>query len=103
MLVVRGLDAYYGRAQILADVSLEVATGEVVVLLGRNGAGKSTTLKSIMGLVRPARGEILFSGRHIERLEPYQTAEVGLGYVPEDRRIFTELTVMENLEVGRQA
>jgi branched-chain amino acid transport system ATP-binding protein len=103
MLVVRGLDAYYGRAQILADVSLEVATGEVVVLLGRNGAGKSTTLKSIMGLVRPARGEILFSGRHIERLEPYQSAEVGLGYVPEDRRIFTELTVMENLEVGRQA
>jgi branched-chain amino acid transport system ATP-binding protein len=102
MLVVRGLNTYYGRAHILADVSVEVATGEVVVLLGRNGAGKSTTLKSIMGLVRPARGEILFNGRRIERLEPYQTAALGLGYVPEDRRIFTDLTVLENLEVGRQ-
>jgi len=73
------------------------------VLLGRNGAGKSTTLKSIMGLVRPARGELVFAGQRIERLEPYEIAELGLGYVPEDRRIFTELTVMENLEVGRQA
>ena len=103
MLSVRNLEAYYGRAHILADLSLEVGTGEVVVLLGRNGAGKSTTLKSIMGLVRPARGEVTFAGRRIERLEPYQIAEFGLGYVPEDRRIFTELTVMENLEVGRQA
>jgi branched-chain amino acid transport system ATP-binding protein len=102
MLSVRNLEAYYGRAHILADLSLEVGTGEVVVLLGRNGAGKSTTLKSIMGLVRPARGEVTFAGRRIERLEPYEIAECGLGYVPEDRRIFTELTVMENLEVGRQ-
>jgi len=102
MLSVRNLEAYYGRAHILSDLSLEVGKGEVVVLLGRNGAGKSTTLKSIMGLVRPARGEITFAGRRIERLEPYEIAELGLGYVPEDRRIFTELTVMENLEVGRQ-
>ena len=102
MLSVRGLNAYYGRAHILADVALEVATGEVVVLLGRNGAGKSTTLRSIIGLVRPAGGEIVFDGRRIERLESYAIAQAGLGYVPEDRRIFTDLTVMENLEVGRQ-
>jgi branched-chain amino acid transport system ATP-binding protein len=103
MLSVRNLDAYYGRAHILAGLSLEVGAGEVVVLLGRNGAGKSTTLKSIMGLVRPARGEIVLAGRRIDRLEPYAIAGLGLGYVPEDRRIFTDLTVMENLEVGRQA
>jgi branched-chain amino acid transport system ATP-binding protein len=102
MLSVRGLNAYYGRAHILADVALEVTTGEVVVLLGRNGAGKSTTLKSIIGLVRPASGEIVFDGGRIDRLEAYAIAQAGLGYVPEDRRIFTELTVMENLEVGRQ-
>ena len=102
MLTVNGLNAYYGRAHILADVAFEVATGEVVCLLGRNGAGKSTTLKSIIGLVRPAGGEIAFEGRRIERLEPYAIAQAGLGYVPEDRRIFTDLTVMENLEVGRQ-
>jgi branched-chain amino acid transport system ATP-binding protein len=102
MLSVRGLNAYYGRAHILADVALEVTTGEVACLLGRNGAGKSTTLKSIIGLVRPAAGEIVFDGRRIERLEAYAIAQAGLGYVPEDRRIFTELTVMENLEVGRQ-
>jgi branched-chain amino acid transport system ATP-binding protein len=102
MLSVRGLNAYYGRAHILADVALEVTTGEVACLLGRNGAGKSTTLKSIIGLVRPAAGEIVFDGRRIDRLEAYAIAQAGLGYVPEDRRIFTELTVMENLEVGRQ-
>jgi branched-chain amino acid transport system ATP-binding protein len=102
MLAVRHLETYYGRAHILADLSIEVGKGEVVVLLGRNGAGKSTTLKSIMGLVRAAGGEIDFAGRRIDRLEPYEIAELGLGYVPEDRRIFTELTVMENLEVGRQ-
>jgi len=102
VLSARGLDTYYGRAHILADVAFEVAAGEVVVLLGRNGAGKSTTLKSIMGLARAARGEIAFGGRRIERLEPYEIAQAGLGYVPEDRRIFTDLTVMENLEVGRR-
>jgi branched-chain amino acid transport system ATP-binding protein len=102
MLRVAGLHAYYGQAHILADVSLEVEGGEVVVLLGRNGAGKSTTMKSIMGLVRPAKGSVEFQGRRIERLAPYRIARLGLGYVPEERRIFTELTVLENLEVGRQ-
>jgi branched-chain amino acid transport system ATP-binding protein len=102
MLTVTGLHAYYGRAHILSDVALEVARGQVAVLLGRNGAGKSTTMKTIMGLVRAARGEIVFEGQRIERWEPYRIALAGLGYVPEDRRVFTDLTVMENLEVGRQ-
>ena len=102
MLNVAGLNSYYGQAHILIDVALEVQAGEVVVLLGRNGAGKSTTLKSIMGLVRPRSGSVQFRGRSIERLAAYQIARLGLGYVPEDRRIFTDLTVLENLEVGRQ-
>jgi branched-chain amino acid transport system ATP-binding protein len=103
MLEVKGVNSAYGRAQILYDISLSAQRGEVVVLLGRNGAGKSTTLKTLIGLVRPLSGEISFGGRRIERLEPYQIARLGLGYVPEDRRIFTDLSVMENLEVGRQA
>jgi branched-chain amino acid transport system ATP-binding protein len=103
MLAIAGLHAYYGRAHILEDVSLEARAGEVVALLGRNGAGKSTTMKAIMGLVPPARGTVEFAGRRIERLPPHRIARLGLGYVPEDRRIFTELTVLENLEVGRQA
>ena len=103
MLSVRDIHAYYGQAHILSDVSLKVNAGEVVVLLGRNGAGKSTTLKSIIGLVRPTQGEISFRGERIERHAPYKIARLGLGYVPEERRIFTELTVLENLEVGRQA
>lgn len=103
MLQVKDLHAFYGRAHILQGVSLEAHTGEVVALLGRNGAGKSTALKAIMGLVPPARGEVSFDGRRIERLPPYRIARLGLGYVPEERRIFTDLTVMENLEVGRQA
>ena len=102
ILSVTGLHAYYGRAHILSDVALELGRGEVVVLLGRNGAGKSTTLKSIMGLVRPARGEITLMGTAIHGFEPYRIARLGLGYVPEDRRVFADLTVMENLEVGRQ-
>ena len=102
MLEVRGLHAYYGRAHILSDVALDVGRGEVVVLLGRNGAGKSTTLKTIMGLVRAERGTVRFAERSIERLPAFQIAKLGLGYVPEDRRIFTDLTVAENLEVGRQ-
>jgi len=103
MLSVADLHAYYGRAHILQGVSLEANGGEVVALLGRNGAGKSTAMKAIMGLVPPARGEVTFEGRRIDRLAPYRIARLGLGYVPEERRIFTELTVMENLEVGRQA
>lgn len=102
MLAVSGMNTYYGQAHILADVALEVHAGEVVVLLGRNGAGKSTTLKSIIGLVRPRSGAIQFRGQAIEGLAAYQIARLGLGYVPEDRRIFTDLTVLENLEVGRQ-
>ena len=102
MLEVRRLSAGYGRARVLFDVELSVAKGEVVALLGRNGAGKSTTLKSIMGLVEPRGGEIRFEGARIDRRAPYQIARLGLGYVPEDRRIFTDLTVAENLEVGRQ-
>ena len=102
LLSVEGLHSYYGRAHILSDVSLSVARGEVVVLLGRNGAGKTTTLKCIMGLVRPAEGRIRFQGADIAGAAPYAVCRAGLAYVPEDRRIFTELTVMENLEVGRQ-
>jgi branched-chain amino acid transport system ATP-binding protein len=100
-LEVRGLNAGYGRAQVLFDVGLQVERGEVVALLGRNGAGKSTTLKAIMGLL-PATGEVKLEGRSISHLQPHEVARLGLGYVPEDRRIFTDLTVSENLEVGRQ-
>lgn len=103
MLEVKNVNSAYGRAHILYDISLTADRGEVVVLLGRNGAGKSTTLKTLIGLVRPLAGEIRFEGQRIERLEPYQIARLGLGYVPEDRRIFTGLNVMENLEVGKQA
>ena len=102
MLSVRNLNAYYGRAHVLSDIALEVRAGEVAVLLGRNGAGKSSTLKTIMGWLRPASGEIVFDGRRIERLPTYRIARAGLGYVPEDRRIFTDLSVMENLDVGRR-
>ncbi len=102
MLSVRDLHAYYGRAHILHGVSLEARAGEVVALLGRNGAGKSTVMKSVMGLVPPAAGEVAFEGRRIERLPTHRIARLGLGYVPEERRIFTELSVVENLAVGRQ-
>ncbi|HXQ67911.1 MAG TPA: ABC transporter ATP-binding protein [Alphaproteobacteria bacterium] len=102
MLSLRRLNAFYGRAHILFDLELEVGEGEVVVLLGRNGAGKSTTLKTIIGLARAASGEIDFRGRAIQGLMPYEISRLGIGYVPEERRIFTDLTVMENLEVGRQ-
>jgi branched-chain amino acid transport system ATP-binding protein len=98
----RGLNAGYGRAQVLFNVDLDVRKGEVVALLGRNGAGKSTTLKVIMGLVPPRSGAVTLNGESISHLEPHEIARLGLGYVPEDRRIFTDLTVTENLEVGRQ-
>jgi branched-chain amino acid transport system ATP-binding protein len=102
LLRVEGVHTYYGRAHILFDVSLTVRAGEVVVLLGRNGAGKSTTMKSIMGLVTSRQGSIAFEGRRIERLPPFRIARLGLGYVPEERRVFAGLTVRENLEIGRQ-
>jgi branched-chain amino acid transport system ATP-binding protein len=101
-LEVKRLSAGYGRAQVLFDLELEAREGEVVALLGRNGAGKSTTLKAIMGLVPPRSGEVILNGEKISHLAPYQIARLGLGYVPEDRRIFTDLTVSENLEVGRR-
>jgi len=102
MLNVEGLNSFYGRAHILFDVALEVGPGEVVALLGRNGAGKSTTFRSIAGLVPARRGRVSFGDTDISRAAPYEIARLGLGYVPEDRRIFTELTVEENLSVGRQ-
>lgn len=103
MLEVHSLNAFYGKAQMLFDVSLEVGRGEVVALMGRNGAGKSTTIKSIMGLLQSKRGQVRFLGEDIAALEPYQIARRGLGFVPEDRRVFSELSVMQNLEVGQQA
>jgi branched-chain amino acid transport system ATP-binding protein len=99
VLQVVRLDAYYGKAQALFGVDLQMAAGEVLALIGRNGAGKSTLLKSVMGLVA-VRGEVAFDGRRIEALPPHARARLGLGYVPEDRRIFTDLTVRENLRVG---
>ena len=102
MLEVTGLSAGYGRARVLFDIGLAAGRGEVVALLGRNGAGKSTTLKAIMGLVPPLSGEVRFDGARIDGREPHEIARLGLGYVPEDRRIFTDLTVAENLAVGRQ-
>jgi len=97
---VEGLHTFYGKSHVLHGVSLEVGRGEVVGLLGRNGVGKSTTLKSIMGLVTPARGEITYRGQRITGMAPYRLARLGVGYVPEDRRIFRLLTVMENLRTG---
>ena len=102
MLKVEGLRAGYGPAEILFGVSLQLARGEVAALMGRNGAGKSTTLKAIMGLVPPRDGRVRFAGRDIAGLAAFRIARLGLGYVPEDRRIFTDLTVAENLEVGRR-
>jgi branched-chain amino acid transport system ATP-binding protein len=103
LLDVRDLTAFYGRAQVLFGVSLQLRPGEVVALIGRNGAGKSTTLKAIMGLVDARAAALTFRGLSIARWPSYRIARLGLGYVPEERRIFTDLTVMENLEVGRQA
>jgi branched-chain amino acid transport system ATP-binding protein len=101
-LTVEGLNSWYGRAHILFDVHFEVGRGEVVALLGRNGAGKTTTFTSIMGLLPGVTGEVVFDGTRISGMQSYEVARLGLGYVPEDRRIFTDLTVAENLEVGRR-
>ena len=102
LLQAQGLCAWYGAAQILFGVDLQVQRGEVVALMGRNGAGKSTTLKCLMGLLARRSGTVTFMGRDLSRAEPHRIAAAGLGYVPEDRRIFSDLTVMENLAVGRQ-
>jgi branched-chain amino acid transport system ATP-binding protein len=103
MLTVSNVNSFYGAAHILHDVSLAIARGEVVALLGRNGAGKSTLMKSIIGIVAPRSGRISFEGAEMAGLEPFAIARRGIGFVPEDRRIFVSLTVQENLEVGRRA
>lgn len=103
LLQAQGLCAWYGAAQALFDLHLQVGRGEAVALVGRNGAGKSTTLKALMGLLPRRSGRVQFLGRDCAQDLPYERARAGLGYVPEERRIFTDLTVMENLEVGRQA
>jgi len=102
MLEAKNLCAWYGSAQILFDVAFSVGRGEVVALMGRNGAGKSTTMKAIMGLVGRRSGSVRFDGHDLDGLKTFEIARLGLGWVPEDRRIFTELTVMENLDVGRR-
>jgi len=102
LLSVQGLCAGYGQAQVLFGLDLEVRPGEAVALLGRNGAGKSTTFKAIMGLVRRSAGRIRFADQAIELWPAHRIARAGLGWVPEDRRIFTDLTVLENLELARQ-
>jgi branched-chain amino acid transport system ATP-binding protein len=101
-LAVSELNSHYGPAHILFDIALEVGEGEVVALLGRNGAGKSTTFRAILGLVANRSGAVIFDGEDVSALAPYDIARRGLGYVPEDRRIFSDLTVGENLLVGRQ-
>ena len=102
LLEAKGLCAWYGAAQILYDMDLTVQRGEVVALMGRNGAGKSTTLKALIGMLPKRKGRVSFMGQDISKSEPHRVARMGLGYVPEDRRIFTDLTVMENLAVGQQ-
>jgi branched-chain amino acid transport system ATP-binding protein len=100
MLALDGVHTYYGKSHILHGVSIRVEAAEVVGLLGRNGVGKSTTLKTIMGLVRPSQGRVTFEGKDITGTAPHRLARLGIGYVPEDRRIFRLLTVMENLRTG---
>ena len=100
LIEVDEIHTYYGKSHILDGVSLVVGSGEVVGLLGRNGVGKSTTLKAVAGLVHPSRGEVRFEGRPITRLPAHRVARLGIGYVPEDRRIFPLLTVTENLRTG---
>jgi len=100
LLRVEDIHTYYGKSHILDGVSLEIGRGEVVGLLGRNGVGKSTTLKAIAGLIHPVRGEVMFEGRSIVRLPSHAVARLGIAYVPEERRIFPYLTVLENLRTG---
>jgi branched-chain amino acid transport system ATP-binding protein len=101
-LEVEHLNAWYGAAQVLYDVTFAVGRGEVVALMGRNGAGKSTTMKAVMGLMPRRDGMVQVNGRDISALKPYEIARLGVGFTPEDRRIFSDLTVLENLDAGRQ-
>ena len=102
MLEIEGLNAYYGRAHILHGVGFSMGRGEVLALMGRNGAGKSTTMKAVMGLVPPQAGRITFEGHTVVGREPFEIARLGIGYVPEERRVFSELSVMENLSVAQR-
>lgn len=102
VLSVEQLNAWYGAAQVLFDTGFTVARGEVVALMGRNGAGKSTTMKAVMGLLARITGSVRVNGRDVGGLKSHQIARLGIGYTPEDRRIFSDLTVLENLDVGRQ-
>jgi branched-chain amino acid transport system ATP-binding protein len=101
-LQMREVGAGYGDAHVLFDVSLRIEAGECVCLLGRNGVGKTTTMRCVMGLTRPSSGSILWKGRDVTGLPTYRIARLGLGFVPEDRRIFSELTVLENLDVAQR-
>ncbi len=103
LLAVEDIHTAYGLSRVLFGVSLEVAAGECVCLLGRNGVGKTTTMRSIMGLTPPSRGRVLWHGRDIAGWAPHRVARAGIGFVPEDRRIFAELSVWENLDVARRA
>ena len=100
ILQVKDLHSYYGKSHVLQGVNLELDRGDLVCLLGRNGVGKSTTLMSLMGLVKPAKGGVLFKDQDIAGMMPHQIARLGLGFVPEERRIFKSLTVLENLQIG---
>ena len=103
LLEIRGLNTYYGESHILRDVDLSVKAGEMVCLIGRNGVGKTTLLKSLIGLLRPRSGEILLDGSCLERQAPHQRARSGIGYVPQGREIIPQLTVEENLQLGMEA
>ena len=102
-LLVQEMDAYYGKSKILNDVSLQVNEGEIVALMGRNGVGKTTTLRSIIGIVSPKKGKLTWRGKDVTGAKPYRIARLGIGYVPEERGIFPRLTVQENLLMGRRA
>jgi branched-chain amino acid transport system ATP-binding protein len=102
-LTIENINTFYGLSHILFDVSLHVDQGEVVVLLGRNGAGKTTTMLSIMGINPPKTGTVTYKGKDITSLAPYKVARSGIGFVPEDRRIFPDITVLGNLDVGRKS
>ena len=102
ILEINNIDTYYGQSHVLQGISLSVEKGEVVSLLGRNGVGKTTTLRSIMGLTPPRKGSITFQGEEIAGKKPFEIARLGIGYVPDDRRIFPDLTTFENLEIARR-
>jgi len=102
ILEINNIDTYYGQSHVLQGISLGIEEGEVVSLLGRNGVGKTTTLRSIMGLTPPKKGSIKFQGEEIAGKKPFEIARLGIGYVPDDRRIFPDLTTFENLEIGRR-